>query len=99
MARSKYPLREAHLRANAHRERALAARVEAWRSRRGEGVYLVDVQTRLAFGPCDEAALSELLDTARAVRTDEFLELHLGLHQMELAPLPHPHSDWEVLPE
>jgi hypothetical protein len=99
MARSNNPRRDAHLRANTHRERALAARVEAWRSRRGEGVFLVDVETRQAFGPCDEAALGDLLAEAREVRTDEFLELHLGLHRMELAPLPHPHTDWDVLPE
>jgi hypothetical protein len=98
MARSKTPLREARLQANVHRARALAARVEAWRSRRGEGVYLVDVETRLAFGPCNEAELSHLLSQAREVRTDEFLDVHLGLHELELAPLPHPHTDWEVLP-
>ena len=62
-------------------------------------MYLVDVETLLAFGPCDEAALSELLTDARGVRTDELLEVHLGLHGMALASLPHPHADWEVLPE
>jgi hypothetical protein len=62
-------------------------------------VYLVDVETGMAWGPCYEGALSDLLTEAREVRTDEFLQVHLGLHQRELAPLPHPHTDWEVLPE
>jgi hypothetical protein len=97
--RGENPRRQAALRGNKDRERALARRVEVWRRDSTGELYLVDVNTMRCVGAVAGDQIRSGLTQARSSRVDEFLDLHWAFDAMAPQPLPGRAHEWTPVAE